>query len=385
MTIRLLDRVPLVPSLPALSGALAMLLTIGCAGDPDGTIPTSTPDPAPQAELRVRRSWTSLSAAERRQFADGVVALKQKAALRWDYTSYCEGEPDAPARNAYDYFVESHLSAFLGHSHHESTDAYNRPHMGPQFLPWHREYLLRFEEEMRVALGDPDYMVPYWDWSAPPEEVFSTADLGDLGACPGGPGEDFGEVSGYLADQGYEANVYDVIGDDPSQAQIVCTPKKLTRGSGCFALAPTLPTGADVARALSIPTYDVAPYDNLGTDEDLSFRQNLEGFTNEDVNEASGICKFAGCRMHGQVHMWVGGLLGSAAAPNDPVFFMHHANVDRIWAEWQDRYGDATYPSTAPDDYSGGLFMFNKDDGSPVEAREMFDHRALGYRYDTQE
>ncbi len=362
------------------ASVLSLLWAAGCG---DGSSNPGT-DPAPQAEVHVRKSWTSLSPEERKKYIDGVNALKKKTALSHEYTSACEGQPDAYEKNAYDYYVELHLQAFLkamaphdGHSH-------DRPHMGPHFLPWHREMLIRYEADLREVLGDPEYTVPYWDWSAPTDEVFSTADMGDLGACPANFGEDFGQVAGYLAEGGYQANMYDEIGVDPSQVVIQCKPKKLTRGSGCFPQATTLPTAEDFAKALTIPTYDVAPYDNLGTDEDKSFRQYVEGFTNEDVDEPTGLCKFAGCKMHGQVHVWLGGLMGSAAAPNDPIFFLHHANVDRLWAEWQDKYGDGTYPSEDPNDYTKNLFMFNDAQGKPVMASSQFDHRTLGYVYDTQ-
>jgi tyrosinase len=40
--------------------------------------------------------------------------------------------------------------------------------------------------------------------------------------------------------------------------------------------------------------------------------------------------------IHDSVHVWVGGSMGSIpTAPADPVFWMHHANIDRLWAVWQ--------------------------------------------------
>jgi tyrosinase len=36
--------------------------------------------------------------------------------------------------------------------------------------------------------------------------------------------------------------------------------------------------------------------------------------------------------VHGGVHIWVGGAMSSVAtAPADPIFWMHHANLDRLW------------------------------------------------------
>jgi len=40
--------------------------------------------------------------------------------------------------------------------------------------------------------------------------------------------------------------------------------------------------------------------------------------------------------VHGSVHVWVGGTMSNAStAAADPIFWMHHANLDRIWAAWQ--------------------------------------------------
>ena len=57
--------------------------------------------------------------------------------------------------------------------------------------------------------------------------------------------------------------------------------------------------------------------------------------------------------MHGGVHTWVGGYwqldsgnfaigdMGDVAtSPNDPLFFSHHANLDRIYYLWRLKTGD---------------------------------------------
>ena len=39
---------------------------------------------------------------------------------------------------------------------------------------------------------------------------------------------------------------------------------------------------------------------------------------------------------HNTVHGWVGGTMNNIQySPADPVFWMHHAEVDRIWSLWQ--------------------------------------------------
>lgn len=40
--------------------------------------------------------------------------------------------------------------------------------------------------------------------------------------------------------------------------------------------------------------------------------------------------------IHNGVHVWVGGTMGFiSTAPADPIFWLHHANIDRIWDMWQ--------------------------------------------------
>jgi tyrosinase len=40
-------------------------------------------------------------------------------------------------------------------------------------------------------------------------------------------------------------------------------------------------------------------------------------------------------QIHNNVYLAVGGTMGGASSPADPIFFLHHANVDRLWAVWQ--------------------------------------------------
>ncbi|WP_230210902.1 tyrosinase family protein [Streptomyces kaniharaensis] len=48
--------------------------------------------------------------------------------------------------------------------------------------------------------------------------------------------------------------------------------------------------------------------------------------------------------VHDQVHDWVGASMSDlATAPADPLFFLHHANVDRLWSTWH-----PTHPSENP-------------------------------------
>ncbi|KAI9503895.1 hypothetical protein GGI25_000791 [Coemansia spiralis] len=39
--------------------------------------------------------------------------------------------------------------------------------------------------------------------------------------------------------------------------------------------------------------------------------------------------------IHGAVHLGLGGDMDTMYSPMDPVFWLHHANCDRLWAQWQ--------------------------------------------------
>jgi hypothetical protein len=39
--------------------------------------------------------------------------------------------------------------------------------------------------------------------------------------------------------------------------------------------------------------------------------------------------------IHNFVHISVGGQMSTASSPLDPIFWLHHAVIDKIWADWQ--------------------------------------------------
>ena len=71
----------------------------------------------------------------------------------------------------------------------------------------------------------------------------------------------------------------------------------------------------------------------------------------------------------------------AGTSPNDPVFWLHHANVDRLWAQWQASYGINTYLPT-----SGGPAGHNLNDTlrhllDTWTPAMVLDISTLGYSY----
>ena len=66
----------------------------------------------------------------------------------------------------------------------------------------------------------------------------------------------------------------------------------------------------------------------------------------EDVDECLAIGNWPSALscieggLHSGGHNGVGGVMADGvASPGDPLFFLHHAYVDRVWAMWQQRWG----------------------------------------------
>ncbi len=50
--------------------------------------------------------------------------------------------------------------------------------------------------------------------------------------------------------------------------------------------------------------------------------------------------------MHNDVHVAVGGNMETVQSPKDPLFWLHHCNVDRLWDKWQNDDNGAKPPNT---------------------------------------
>jgi tyrosinase len=76
---------------------------------------------------------------------------------------------------------------------------------------------------------------------------------------------------------------------------------------------------------------------------------------------------------HNHVHDWVGGVMSDPMrSPVDPVFWLHHAEVDRLWAIWQTTHSTAMAPLTGKDRVL---------DPWPETIADVNDPVYLGYKY----
>jgi tyrosinase len=203
----------------------------------------------------------------------------------------------------------------------------NRAHGGPIFAPWHRLYLRRLEQAIQAVISDPGFGLPYWDWAedgrlSPAAQL--TAPIWALigppqGEITTGP---FGQLRVRVVTNPVDNRIY------------VVPARPIRRNAGQHPAATGLPNRADQALTLGDGTYD-RPDWNAGAN---SFRNKLEGWRDGQIPPRRPP------RMHNRVHVFVGGSMGPASSPNDPVFFLNHCNVDRQWEAWLTQRGRTYVP-----------------------------------------
>lgn len=197
-------------------------------------------------------------------------------------------------------------------------------HGSPGFLTWHRAYMAVFEDALRCV--KPDVALPYWNWSSGPT-------TGVPAAC---------RSPTYVNRAG--ATVPNPLFAGPIAA---------SAGGGTTSRRSDIDTTTfgDLATA--------AQSAMTNTDFDI-FQSQLNG-------------------VHGSVHGRVGGNMSSVASAGfDPIFFLHHANVDRLWANWQVSNAVPLPPVEA----SLELDPFKKCfSDQMLRGSDVFSTDDLGYRY----
>ena len=289
------------------------------------------------------------------KFVAAVLALKED---NIGPTTEDFGLPGPPTPvSTYDLFVIWHHAAMMRMTPPGQL-VRNAAHSGPVFLPWHRLMLLLLELHMQRVLDDPDFGLPYWDWSAAGEDETSVL-WQDTGI--GGSGDP-------VPDGPFRAERFRVRIESDAVGRLRTTDRALRRGLGRHPRAPDLPTADEVNATLDQESYDASPWDSTV----VSFRNRLEGWV-------------PSIRMHNRVHVWVGGDMGPATSPNDPVFYLNHCNVDRIWESWQVLRGRSYQPlPTDSAELEGHRLtdpMFSILIQQPITPADMLDVSSL-YTYD---
>jgi tyrosinase len=288
--------------------------------------------------MRIRKNVKFLSNPEKTAFTNAVLALKKKPSIL---------HPSDTSRSRYDDYPEIHMNAMMANP--------GWAHRGPAFFPWHRELLLQLENDL--VASDPNVTIPYWDWTDPASGPFTPDFLGTNGS-----GANNKVTDGPFAFDG--PNHWTIVVKDPQGNP----PNFLQRSFGADPTAPNLPTSLDVATAQGVAIYDSAPWQ----DGSFGYRSVLES------------------NLHNLVHRWVGGTMGQMTSPNDPVFWLHHCNIDRLWMLWQHQHSSsALYLPVSGAPQGQNLFddmIFSMGGPAPFPGvatpASVLDTIPLGYTYD---
>jgi tyrosinase len=276
----------------------------------------------------------------------GRVSLAQQAPrVRRTLTGM---SPDDPDLSAYRDFVEimqgkdqSQPLSWLGFSkqHGNQLGGYKFcPHGDWYFLPWHRAYTLMYEKAVRELTHHPEFAMPYWNWT----EMRLMPDAFASPQYKGKPNPLF----------------------VPNRNPLV----------GPYALTDSIVGQTQVIDKI----YAETDFELFGTSRNPK-QNNLDPSWVPKGGGTQGILERT---PHNLVHNNIGVYMPTPASPRDPIFFMHHSNIDRIWAHWN-ALGRVNTSHTLWRDmpFTDNFF---RPDGTPYTAivRDLQDIVALGYTYD---
>lgn len=306
--------------------------------------------------MNIRKNIYTLTDQQLQDFKDAMNAIK--------------------ADGGYDTFIHRHhhsmMTATLMPGESGGAAFRNVAHRGPAFLPWHR-YFCR-ELELMLQAKKPNVTLPYWDWAADAASpaaapLWNTNPAQRIYIGGNGTGAGGAVTTGPFA--GWTALVEDAAGN------LVPRPGGILRSLGAYTTGhPDFPSAAQVTDVVqNMTVYDTSPWRTASAG---SFRNRLEGW-------ASTLTGESGPQLHNRVHVWVGGDMGPGTSPNDPVFYLHHCNVDRIWALWQHAHPASGYlPSSGgPPGHNLNDVMQHLTTAGATPAACLDYRRTMGFIYDT--
>lgn len=233
------------------------------------------------------------------------------------------------------------------------------------FFVWHRLYLYFNERILAKLIDDDEFALPYWNWDnqnttepfpnvIPPvyagnvslysDAINKTSSLynGDRNPCSTTPGRllDFQNILG------------------------ACTPQDVSevRKRNARLLWTQLESGGVTPLTMHGRPYRYGDYGGKGMGAVES-------------------------RPHGPVHIWTNVIdMGTFKdSASDPIFFAHHANIDRLWEQWKNSPEKGRYRKDVTDpDYLNTEFTFYDEDGEQVtvSVKQALDLGLLRYKYE---
>ncbi|MGH0945650.1 tyrosinase family protein [Bacillus mycoides] len=322
--------------------------------------------------MRIRRNQSTLSQNERLAFTNAVLELKRRPSRL---------PMSLGSTSRYDDYVYWHLQSM----ENQTSITPGWAHRGPAFLPWHRYYLNQFEKDLQRI--DHTVTLPYWDWTvdnSTDSSVPGSPWTDDFMGGDGDPTQEYAVTTGPFTGDNWTLTLFDHHENEPHNARLR---RQLGTTLNDFGntISISLPTDSEVQNCLLETPYYVSPW-RAGEDVNQpalhptnpSFCNRLEGW-------------YGAGSIHNKVHVWVAGATEGSmiwmSSPNDPVFFLHHANIDRLWVQWQATNPNEGYHPTGNGNEVGPTGHNLNDSMNPwgrnVTPNSVLNHYSLGYTYDT--
>lgn len=292
--------------------------------------------------VRIRRSVNSLSptSPELMWYGRAVAALQalpRTKAGSWEFVAACHGIDNNVA-------IPAAAKGLWRECQHQTWF----------FLSWHRAYITAFEAIVATQIaklgGPANWALPYWDYSAP----------------------------GVASRQLPEAFRSQTLGDGSRN------PLWSPRNQPVFPQTVlTIPTGSTSLSALnehrfSAPVGSANPgFGGPQTAQATHFGQ-LFGLPSGKLEDLP----------HNIIHGDIGGLMSNPnTAALDPIFWLHHCNIDRLWETWRKKLTPAIADPKETQWLSTVKFRLLTDKPSPVTfaSKQALDSQTLlhGFKYDS--
>jgi tyrosinase len=196
------------------------------------------------------------------------------------------------------------------------------------FLPWHRMFVFFLEQIVREVTGRLDFTLPYWNYTS----------------------------------------------YDPAKRGIVPQQFRLP-GDPVFGSLYRVERTSLANSGQPIHKYQSGDAMNISTAMAKQYYSSIDS--------VQGFCRAIDSGIHGKIHVLVGTSKNMGAVPyaaQDPLFWVHHANIDRLWTSWNRNGGLNPGSGT----WLNKVFVFADRTGQRVtgKLKDFFNTDVLGYSYD---
>jgi len=256
-------------------------------------------------------------------------------------------------------------------------------HNDDRFLIWHRVYLYEFELLLRkydvYKNKKNPIMLPYLNWLVIDEKIFFVNEK---------------NITVYLENREpitihnplFSGRLYD---EDDKDGYTNNTNRQTVRNGKLlkdYDCVRTKSERKDIIKALNFPNYELVS-SNFMTDKKRDYTNFLIGKNSLEV-------------VHNHIHVKIGGLFGTMtnvlAAPFDPIFWLHHCFIEKLFYTWQVKTSHnfdnnivlpETLEQTLPPFFNRGIdeYGWRNNTNNFTTVREWFDYTNIPYSYNVED